>query len=48
MQVSELSPSEAGRMRDKLSEVNASIAQNVGPALWKETQAALATMRGEK
>jgi TRAP-type C4-dicarboxylate transport system substrate-binding protein len=45
MQVSELSPTEAGRMRNKLSQVNASIAQNVGPDLWKETQGALAKLR---
>ena len=45
MKVSELSPSEAGRMRNKLSQVNASIAQNVGPDLWKETQGALAKLR---
>lgn len=46
MQINELSPAEAGRMRDKLTQVNAGIAVNVGMDLWNETQAALAKMRG--
>ncbi|HET8743963.1 MAG TPA: TRAP transporter substrate-binding protein [Ramlibacter sp.] len=46
MQVNELSPAEAGRMRDKLAKVNTEIASNVGVALWKETQGALGKMRG--
>ena len=33
-------------MRDKLTRVNASIAANVGMDLWKDTQAALAKLRG--
>ena len=47
MQVNELSPAEAARMREKLGHVNASIAANVGPDLWNETQAALAKLRGK-
>lgn len=45
MQVNELSAPEANRMRDKLGAINASIAANVGEALWKETQAAVAQAR---
>ena len=48
MQINELSPAEAGRMRDKLTRVNASIASNVGMDLWNDTQAALAKLRGGK
>ena len=48
MQVNELSPTEAGRMRDKLTHVNASIASNVGMDLWQETQASLAKLRSPK
>lgn len=48
MQINELSPTEAARMRDRLTRVNASIAQNVGMDLWNETQAALAKARGGK
>ena len=47
MQINELSPDEAARMRDKLTQVNAGIAVNVGMDLWSETQAALAKMRGK-
>jgi tripartite ATP-independent transporter DctP family solute receptor len=47
MQINELSPSEANRMREKLGAINASIAANVGEALWKETQAAVAQARGK-
>jgi TRAP-type transport system periplasmic protein len=48
MQINELSPTEAARMRDKLTRVNASIAANVGMNLWNETQAAVAKARGGK
>ncbi len=45
MQVNELTPAETNRMREKLGAINASIAANVGEALWKETQAAVAQAR---
>lgn len=45
MQVNELSSAEAGRMRDKLSAINTSIAANVGESLWKEVQDAVAQAR---
>ena len=45
MQVNELPASEAGRMREKLSKVNATISAEVGQDLWKETQDALAKLR---
>ncbi|PZO18138.1 MAG: ABC transporter substrate-binding protein [Burkholderiales bacterium] len=48
MQVNQLSPVEASRMRDQLTRINASIATNVGMDLWKETQAAVAKARGAK
>lgn len=48
MQINELSPAEASRMRDKLTRVNAEIAANVGMDLWQQTQAELARMRGVK
>jgi tripartite ATP-independent transporter DctP family solute receptor len=48
MQVNELSAAEAGRMRDKLSAINTSIAANVGESLWKETQDAVAKARTGK
>ncbi|RQP24952.1 TRAP transporter substrate-binding protein [Piscinibacter terrae] len=48
MQINELSPTEAARMRDKLTRVNASIAANVGMDLWNETQAAVSKARGGK
>ena len=48
MQVNELPPAEANRMRDKLTQINATVAANVGQELWQETQAALAKMRGAK
>jgi hypothetical protein len=48
MQINELPASESGRMRDKLTKVNAEIASNVGMDLWKETQAELAKLRGAK
>lgn len=46
MQVNELSPTEANRMREKLGTINASIAANVGEDLWKEVQSAVAQVRG--
>ncbi len=48
MQVNMLSATEAGRMRDRLTRVNASIATNVGMDLWQETQAALGRIRAKK
>jgi tripartite ATP-independent transporter DctP family solute receptor len=45
MQVNELPASEAARMREKLGKVNATIASDVGPDLWKETQDALGKLR---
>lgn len=48
MQINELSPAEAARMRDRLTRVNASIATNVGMELWNETQAELAKIRAKK
>ncbi|MDP2419274.1 MAG: TRAP transporter substrate-binding protein [Hydrogenophaga sp.] len=48
MQINELSPSEANRMREKLGAINASISANVGEALWKEVQGAVAQARGGK
>jgi tripartite ATP-independent transporter DctP family solute receptor len=48
MQINELPASEATRMREKLSQVNAGIATTVGEDLWKETQAALAAQRAAK
>ena len=48
MQINQLSPAEANRMREKLASVNAGISANVGEDLWKETQAAVAKARGGK
>ena len=48
MQVNELSAAEANRMRSKLTQVNASIAGNVGQDLWNEVQAAVEKARGAK
>ncbi len=48
MQVNQLPPAETARMRDKLKQVNASVAENVGQDLWDETAAALAKLRGGK
>jgi tripartite ATP-independent transporter DctP family solute receptor len=48
MQINELSPVEAARMREKLSQINASISANVGADLWAQTQAELAKIRGKK
>jgi len=48
MQINELSPAEANRMRSQLTRVNASIATNVGMDLWNEAQAAVAKARAAK
>lgn len=48
MQINELSPAEANRMREKLGAINASISANVGEALWKEVQGAVAQVRSGK
>ena len=48
MQVNELSPAEAARMRGSLTRVYASIGASVGMDLWNETQAELAKLRGKK
>ncbi|MCW5671477.1 MAG: TRAP transporter substrate-binding protein [Hydrogenophaga sp.] len=48
MQINQLSPAEANRMREKLAAVNSGIAANVGEDLWKETQAAVAKARAAK
>ena len=48
MQINELPPAESARMRDKLTKVNAGIATQVGMDLWRDTQAELAKLRGQK
>ncbi|MDO9132451.1 TRAP transporter substrate-binding protein [Hydrogenophaga sp.] len=48
MEINQLSPAEANRMRAKLTAVNTGIAANVGEDLWKETQAAVAKARAAK
>ncbi|MGE0098677.1 MAG: TRAP transporter substrate-binding protein [Hydrogenophaga sp.] len=48
MQINQLSPAEANRMREKLAAVNKGIAANVGEDLWKEAQAAVAKARAAK
>ena len=48
MQVNELSPAEANRMREKLTSVHAAVAAGVGQDLWKQTQDELAKIRGAK
>lgn len=48
MQVNELSPAEAARMRGSLTRVYAGIGASVGMDLWNETQAELAKLRGKK
>ncbi|WP_180129056.1 TRAP transporter substrate-binding protein [Rhodoferax sp. BLA1] len=48
MQINELSPVEAGRMRDKLTKVYATIGADIGMDLWNETQAELKKIRGGK
>ncbi len=48
MQVNQLPAGETARMREKLTQVNGAIANEVGQDLWKETAAALAKLRGGK
>ncbi len=48
MQINELNPTEAARMRDKLTRVNAGIAANVGMDLWNETRSELDKLRARK
>jgi tripartite ATP-independent transporter DctP family solute receptor len=48
MQVNELSPAEAARMRSSLTRVYASIGASVGMDLWNDTQAELAKLRAKK
>ncbi|MGM9428799.1 TRAP transporter substrate-binding protein [Hydrogenophaga sp. MI9] len=48
MQINELAPAEANRMRSQLTRVNASIATNVGMDLWNEAQAAVTKVRSAK
>ncbi|MEK8048138.1 TRAP transporter substrate-binding protein [Ideonella margarita] len=48
MQINELNPTEAARMRDKLTRVNAGIAANVGMDLWNETRSELEKLRARK
>ena len=45
MEINQLPPAEANRMREKLSTVNAGIAANVGQPLWDEVQAAVKKAR---
>lgn len=48
MEINELSPAESARMRDKLTQVYALIAADVGMDLWNETQAELKKIRAGK
>ncbi|MDZ7892867.1 MAG: TRAP transporter substrate-binding protein [Rhodoferax sp.] len=48
MQINELPPAEAARMRDKLTRVYATIGADIGMDLWNEAQAELAKIRGKK
>lgn len=48
MQVNELPASEANRMREKLTAVNAGIAKSVGQGTWDAVQGALAQVRSGK
>ncbi len=45
MVFNKIAPKETGRMREKLTSVNASIAVSVGMDLWQEAQAALSKLR---
>ena len=47
MVFNKIAPKETGRMRDKLTAVNATIATTVGMDLWQEAQAALGKLRGQ-
>ncbi|CAN5164684.1 TRAP transporter substrate-binding protein [soil metagenome] len=48
MQINELSAAETGRMRDRLTRINAGVAANVGMELWNDTQAELLKIRAKK
>ncbi len=48
MQVNELSPAEAARMRSGLTRVYANLGASVGMDLWNETQAELARLRSKR
>jgi tripartite ATP-independent transporter DctP family solute receptor len=48
MEINQLSPAEATRMRDKLTKVYAGIGADIGMDLWNETQAELKKIRGGK
>ena len=48
MEVNELSPAEASRMRNKLTRVYAEIGTTVGMDLWVETQNELMRIRAAK
>jgi len=48
MQINELSVAEVNRMREKLTNVNAGIANNVGMDLWSDTQKELTLLRAKK
>lgn len=48
MQINELSPAEASRMRNKLTRVYAQIGTEVGMDLWIETQNELLKIRNKK
>jgi len=48
MQVNELAPAEAARMRSGLTRVYANLGSSIGMDLWNETQAELARLRGRK
>lgn len=45
MQINQVPASESARMRDKLSQVNAQIAADIGTDLWNDTKLALAKLR---
>jgi len=48
MQINELPAAEVARMRGKLTQVHASVANGVGQDLWKQTQDELAKLRAAK
>lgn len=48
MQINELPAAEATRMREKLTQVHASVASAVGNDLWQQTQGELAKLRAAK
>jgi tripartite ATP-independent transporter DctP family solute receptor len=48
MQINEMSPAEADRMRDKLTKVYAGIGADIGMDLWNEAQAELKKIRAGK